>query len=113
MSTHYHFYEGDWRESYAKVLRLLHAISHFNPGTKCVIDTCGQWLPNDNSQYYPVLKHVFWCFSQCATGWEVQRYIDGYRWHFPDWEVQRYIDDCHWHNYKKSPPAACICDGRG
>jgi hypothetical protein len=31
----------DWREAYAKVPRLLNAISHFNPGTRCVIDTCG------------------------------------------------------------------------
>jgi hypothetical protein len=53
---------GDWREAYAKVPRLLHAISHFNPGTRCVIDTCGQWLPNDNGRYYQVLKRVFWCF---------------------------------------------------
>jgi hypothetical protein len=56
---------GDWREAYAKVPRLLHAIAHFNPGTKCVIDTCGQWLPNETGRYYPVLKHVFWCFPQC------------------------------------------------
>jgi hypothetical protein len=38
---------GDWRESYAKVPRLLNTMSHFNPGTGCVIDTCGQWLPNE------------------------------------------------------------------
>jgi hypothetical protein len=37
---------GDWREANVKVLRLLNVISHFNPGTRCVIDTCGQWLPN-------------------------------------------------------------------
>jgi hypothetical protein len=42
---------GDWREAYAKVLRLLNAISHFNPGTRCVIDTCGQWLPNEKGRY--------------------------------------------------------------
>jgi hypothetical protein len=50
---------GDWREAYAKVPRLLHAIGHFNPGTRCVIDTCGQWLPNETGRYYPVLKRVF------------------------------------------------------
>jgi hypothetical protein len=42
---------GDWREAYAKVPRLLHVIAHFNLGTRCVIDTCGQWLPNEIGQY--------------------------------------------------------------
>jgi hypothetical protein len=50
---------GDWREAYVKVLRLLHAILHFNRVTRCVIDTCGQWLPNKTDQYYLVLKCVF------------------------------------------------------
>jgi hypothetical protein len=50
---------GDCREAYVKVLRLLHAILHFNPVTRCVIDTCGQWLPNKTDQYYLVLKCVF------------------------------------------------------
>jgi hypothetical protein len=58
---------GDWREAYAKVTRLLNAISHFNPVTRCVIDTCGQWLPNEKGRYYPVLNRVFWCFPQCVT----------------------------------------------
>jgi hypothetical protein len=40
---------GEWRESYKKVPRLLNAISHFNPGTRCIIDNCGQWLPNEKS----------------------------------------------------------------
>jgi hypothetical protein len=53
---------GDWREAYAKVPRLLNVISHFNPGTRCVIDTSGQWMPNEKGQYYLVLKHIFWCF---------------------------------------------------
>jgi hypothetical protein len=30
-----------WREAYTKVQRMLSAISHFNPGSICVIDTCG------------------------------------------------------------------------
>jgi hypothetical protein len=47
---------GDWRESYTKVPRLLNAISHFNPGTRCIIDSCGQLLPNKKGRYYPVLK---------------------------------------------------------
>jgi hypothetical protein len=34
---------GDWRESYAKIPILLNVISHFNPGTRCIIDNCGQW----------------------------------------------------------------------
>jgi hypothetical protein len=50
---------GDWKEVYAKVPRLLHAIAHFNPGTRCDINTYGQWLPNERGRYYPVLKHVF------------------------------------------------------
>jgi hypothetical protein len=25
-------------------------------------------LPNEKGRYYPVLKHVFWCFPQCVTG---------------------------------------------
>jgi hypothetical protein len=53
---------GDWREAYAKVPRLVNAVSHFNLGTRCVIDTCGRWLPNEKDRYYPVLKHTFWCF---------------------------------------------------
>jgi hypothetical protein len=36
---------GDWREAYTKVSRLLHVIAHFNLGTRCDIDSCGQWLP--------------------------------------------------------------------
>jgi hypothetical protein len=59
---------GDWRESYTKVLRLLNAISHFNLSTRCIIDSCDQWLPNEKGWYYPVLKHVFWCFPQCVAG---------------------------------------------
>jgi hypothetical protein len=51
---------GDWRESYTKILRLLNVISHFNPGTRCIIDSCNQWLPNEKGRYYPVLKCVFW-----------------------------------------------------
>jgi hypothetical protein len=58
---------GDWREAYIKVSRLLNDISHFNPGTRCVIDTCGQWLPNEKGRYYSVLKHIFWCFSLCVA----------------------------------------------
>jgi hypothetical protein len=59
---------GDWKEAYAKVPRLLHAIAHFNLGTRCDIDTCGQWLPNETGRYYPMLKHIFWSFPQCVVG---------------------------------------------
>jgi hypothetical protein len=52
---------GDWRESYTKVPILLNAIPHFNPGTRCIIDSCGHWMPNEKGRYYPVLKCVFWC----------------------------------------------------
>jgi hypothetical protein len=66
---------GDLREAYAKVPILLHAIAHFNPSTRCVIDTCGQWLSNEIGRYYPVLKHVFWCFPQCVAGFTQCRHI--------------------------------------
>jgi hypothetical protein len=33
---------GDWKEAYIKVPRMLSVISHFNPGTKCVINTDGK-----------------------------------------------------------------------
>jgi hypothetical protein len=52
----------DWKETYAKVPMMLSVISHFNPGTKCVIDTGGNWLPNDKGRYCLMLKHIFWCF---------------------------------------------------
>jgi hypothetical protein len=58
---------GDWKEAYAKVPILLHVIAHFNPGTRCDIDTRGQWLPNETYRYYSVLKHIFWCFPQCVA----------------------------------------------
>jgi hypothetical protein len=58
---------GDWKEAYAKIPRLLHVIAHFNRGTGCDIDTCGQWLPNETGRYYPVLKRIFWCFPQCVA----------------------------------------------
>jgi hypothetical protein len=38
---------GDWKEGYTKVPRMLSAISHFNPGMRCVIGIGGKWLPND------------------------------------------------------------------
>jgi hypothetical protein len=41
------FLWGDWRGSYTKVSRLLNIMSHFNLGTRCIIDTCGQWLANE------------------------------------------------------------------
>jgi hypothetical protein len=59
---------GDWRELYTKVPRLLNDISYFNLGTRCIIDSCDQWLPNEKGRYYPVLKSVFWCFPQCVAG---------------------------------------------
>jgi hypothetical protein len=62
------FLWGDWRESYTKILRLLNDISHFNLGTRCIVDTCDQWLPNKKDRYYLVLKGVFWCFPQCVAG---------------------------------------------
>jgi hypothetical protein len=37
---------GDWRESYTEVMRLLNVISYFNPCTRCIIDSCDQWLLN-------------------------------------------------------------------
>jgi hypothetical protein len=58
---------GDWKEAYVKVLRMLSDISHFNPDIKCVIDTGGKWLPNDEGRYFLMLKRVFWCFPHCAA----------------------------------------------
>jgi hypothetical protein len=66
---------GDWRESYTKVPRLLNVISYFNPGTRCIIDSYDQWLSNKKGRYYPVLKHVFWCFPQCVAGFTYCRPI--------------------------------------
>jgi hypothetical protein len=66
---------GDWRELYTKVPRLLNAISYFNLGTRCIIDSCDQWLPNEKGRYYLVLKRVFWCFPQCVTGFTYCRPI--------------------------------------
>jgi hypothetical protein len=59
---------GDGSESYTKVPRLLNTISYFNPSTKCIINSCGQGLPNEKGRYYPVLKRVFWYFLQCVAG---------------------------------------------
>jgi hypothetical protein len=47
----------DWRESYIKVPRLLNVISHFNPDTRCIIDSCSQWLPNKKK------VDIIWCLS--------------------------------------------------
>jgi hypothetical protein len=58
---------GDWRESYTKVPGLLNVISYFNSGTRCIIDSCDQWLPNKKGQYYTALKRVFQCFPQCVA----------------------------------------------
>jgi hypothetical protein len=69
------FLWGDWREAYAKVARLLHVISHFNPGTRCIIDICGQWLPNETSRYYLVSKRLSWCFPQCVASFTHYRPI--------------------------------------
>jgi hypothetical protein len=66
---------GDWRESYSKVPRLLNAISYFNPSTRCINDSCDQWLPNEKGRYYPVLKRVFCCFSQCVASFTHYRPI--------------------------------------
>jgi hypothetical protein len=66
---------GDWKEVYAKVLRLLHAMAHLNPDTRCHIDTYGQWLPNETDRYYMVLKPIFWCFPLCVTGFTHYRPI--------------------------------------
>jgi hypothetical protein len=58
---------GDWREAYVKVPRLLNAISHFKPGTRCVIDTCGQWLPNEKSILSGVEASILVLSAVC--GW--------------------------------------------
>jgi hypothetical protein len=60
---------GDWKESYAKIPRVLKAMNHFNPG---VI-----WFPYmtglrvlDGCVLKPVLLRVFWCFPQCKVAFQ-------------------------------------------
>jgi hypothetical protein len=65
----------DWREYYTKVPRLLNVISHFNPCIRCIIDSCGQWLPNKKDRYYLVLKRILWCFPQCVASFAHYRPI--------------------------------------
>jgi hypothetical protein len=66
---------GDWRESYTKISRLLNVISHFNPGTRCIINNYSQWMSNEKGWYYPMLKRVFWYFSQCVADFAHCRHI--------------------------------------
>jgi hypothetical protein len=58
---------GRLKRSLHKSTEVVNAISHFNSSTRCIIDTCGQWLLNEKGQYYPMLKCVFWCFPQCVA----------------------------------------------
>jgi hypothetical protein len=60
---------GDWKESYAKIPRVLRAMNHFNPGVK--------WFPymirlrvRDRCVLKPVLLRVFWCFPQCKVAFQ-------------------------------------------
>jgi hypothetical protein len=60
---------GDWKESYAKIPRVLRAINHFNPEFK--------WFPYmtglrvlDGCVLKPVLLRVFWCFPQCQVAFQ-------------------------------------------
>jgi hypothetical protein len=60
---------GDWKESYAKIPRVLRAMNHFNPGVK--------WFPYmtgsrvlDGCVLKPVLLRVFWCFPQCKVAFQ-------------------------------------------
>jgi hypothetical protein len=99
---------GVWRELYTKVPRLLNVISHFNPCTKCIIDSCGRWMPNEKGWYYPVLKRVFWCFPQCVADFSHCRPIINVDVTFL---TRKYkgtlmvvVHDCG-----KSAPTSCIC----
>jgi hypothetical protein len=66
---------GRLERSLHKNTKIVRAIAHFNLGTRCVIDTLCQWLPNETSQYYPVLMRTFWCFSQCVVSFAHYRPI--------------------------------------
>jgi hypothetical protein len=54
---------GNWKESYAKIPRVLRAINHFNPGVKWFPYMIG-WRVRDGCVLKPVLLRVFWCFQQ-------------------------------------------------
>ncbi|RLN13358.1 hypothetical protein C2845_PM09G14000 [Panicum miliaceum] len=60
---------GDWKDAYGRVPRLLHAISHYNLGTK--------WCTHTTSQYelykgvlMEVTQSAYWCFPQCAEAFK-------------------------------------------
>jgi hypothetical protein len=60
---------GDWKESYAKIPRVLRAMNHFNHGVK--------WFPYmtglrvlDGCVLKSVLQRVFWCFPQCQVAFQ-------------------------------------------
>jgi hypothetical protein len=58
---------GRLERSLHKNTKIVRAIAHFNLGTRCVIDTFCQWLPNETSQYYSALMRTFWCLPQCVA----------------------------------------------
>jgi hypothetical protein len=60
---------GDWKEAYARVPRILDAISHFNPVTKWFISTGGM-MASDGGVIKPVMQRVFWCFPQCVEAFK-------------------------------------------
>jgi hypothetical protein len=65
---------GDWKESYAKIPRVLRAMNHFIPGVK--------WFPymiglrvHHSCVLKPVLLRVFWCFPQCQVAFQHCRLV--------------------------------------
>ena len=63
---------GDWKESYAKVPRVLNAMAHFNPGIRWFPYSSGVML-HDKGIYKHVLQRVFWCFPQCSIAFQYCR----------------------------------------
>jgi hypothetical protein len=104
---------GDWREAYTKVARLLHVIAQFNPGIRCDIDTCGQWLPDEIGRYYLVLKRVFWCFPQFVADFIHYRPIISIDGTFLIGKYKVTLMVVSWHECRKSVAVACICAGGG
>jgi hypothetical protein len=83
---------GDWKESYAKIPRVLRAMNHFNPGVK--------WFPYmtglrvlEGCVLKPVLLRVFLLLSTMSSGFPTLSSGDTCRRHLRDRQVQRHTHD--------------------
>ena len=66
---------GSWNEAYNRVLRILCAMAHYNPGLRWFPFIGGRYFLSSTGEKTHVLQHVFWCFAQteqsfhsCRTG---------------------------------------------